>query len=361
MRRVSKGMARDSKVIPLPFKARRGIVKPYRYPVSCGGEFTSLELCAGAGGQAIALERAGFTHIALVEMDRHACSTLRENSERHNLQWNVLEEDLRHFSGAPYTNRVDLLAGGLPCPPFSRAGKQLGEDDDRNLWPTALRIIDEIRPKAVMFENVRGILDGVFAEFRQKFQHARELADYHTAWELLNASDFGVPQLRPRVVFIAIRKDVASDWSWNDRRLTDPQTVGEALYDLMAESGWIGAKRWAERADFIAPTIVGGSHKHGGPDLGPVRARNEWRSLDVDGGGIADLPPGRRFAGSPKLTLRMVARLQGFPDTWKFSGGKTAAYRQIGNAFPPPAAEAVATRIAELLRASSRSSITEAR
>lgn len=99
----------------------------------------------------------------------------------------------------------------------------------------------------------------------------------------------------------------------------------------------------------VAPTIVGGSLKHGGPDLGPTRARKAWASLGVDGLGIVDEAPSRDFVGMPRLTVRMVARLQGFPDDWIFSGKKTSAYRQVGNAFPPPVAEAVALELRRAL------------
>jgi DNA (cytosine-5)-methyltransferase 1 len=129
--------------------------------------------------------------------------------------------------------------------------------------------------------------------------------------------------------------------------------VGQTLADLMGAAGWPGAAHWAARADRIAPTIVGGSKKHGGPDLGPTRARAAWRELGVDGLGVADSPPGPGFPPDqqPKLTARMVARLQGFPDDWQFSGRKTAAYRQVGNAFPPPVARALGLAIAAALRA----------
>ncbi len=307
---------------------------------------TSVELCAGAGGQAIGLEAAGFEHVALLEIDKHACSTLRFNRPR----WAVVEGDIHNFAGSEFTG-IDLLAGGLPCPPFSRAGKQLGEDDDRNLWPAALRIIGEMRPRAVMFENVRGILDAVFEDFRTNFAGAKELDGYITHWKLINACDYGVSQLRPRVVFIAIRNEFASAWEWPAESKEPVAPVGEKLYDLIAARGWRGAKKWVRSANEIAPTIVGGSLKHGGPDLGPTRARRQWATLGVDGLGIADEPPARDYVGMPRLTVKMVARLQGFPDDWEFKGGKTASYRQVGNAFPPPVAEAVARQIRACLMA----------
>ena len=121
------------------------------------------------------------------------------------------------------------------------------------------------------------------------------------------------------------------------------------MFDLMAENNWKGAKLWAQNANKIAPTLVGGSKRHGGPDLGPVRARNAWAELGVDGRGVADAAPETDFEGMPRLTSRMMARIQGFPDIWTFGKKKTAACRMIGNAFPPPVAQAVGEKIKECL------------
>jgi DNA (cytosine-5)-methyltransferase 1 len=303
----------------------------------------SLELCAGAGGQALGLEQAGFRHDALVEIDDHCRTTLRLNRP----EWNVVDgadADVARFSAKEYKG-IDLVAGGLPCPPFSVAGKQLGHGDERNLFPDALRIIDECRPRAVLIENVRGFLDAVFSDYRHALKDQLRKLGYDVEWRLFNASDFGVPQLRPRVMIVAIQSGWRDHFYWPDPLSAKPATVGETLVDLMAENGWRGAKAWAQRADEIAPTIVGGSKKHGGPDLGPTRARRAWQTLGVDGKGIADHAPEKDFIGMPKLTVRMVARLQGFTDDWLISGRKTAAYRQVGNAFPAPMAKAVGTCI----------------
>jgi DNA (cytosine-5)-methyltransferase 1 len=308
---------------------------------------TSLEICAGGGGQALGIEQAGFNHEALMDIDGPSCETLRLN--RPN--WNVIQGDIHSFRGTPYKG-VDLLAGGVPCPPFSVAGKQLGKSDERDLFPEAIRLVDETRPRAVMLENVRGFLDPAFADYRMHISStiSKMGRGYTTDWKLLNASQYGVPQLRPRVIFIAIRKDVSGEFGWPQPQFTY-RTVGDAIYDLMAANGWKGAQTWRLAADKIAPTLVGGSKKHGGPDLGPVRARKAWAELGVDGLGIADAPPAHDFSGTPRLTVRMAARLQGFPDDWKFSGRKTAAYRQVGNAFPPPVARAVSAQIVLALTA----------
>lgn len=315
----------------------------------------SIEICAGAGGQALGLEQAGFEHVSLVELEAPACQTLRLN-RRH---WNVVEGDLRHYSADRWRG-VELLAGGVPCPPFSKAGKQLGHQDDRDLFPEAIRLVDECRPKAVMLENVRGLLDSVFDEYRTKIVTDLKKLGYHAEWRLLNASDFGVPQLRPRVVFVALENEAASHFAWPIPHGATAPTVGESLHDLMAADGWRGADAWRELACDIAPTLVGGSKKHGGPDLGPTRAKRAWAAIGVDGMGIADAPPAADFEGMPRLTVRMAARIQGFPDSWAFSGRKTAAYRQIGNAFPPPVACAVGQQIKAALHAAARSRLKRA-
>jgi len=306
---------------------------------------TAIELCAGAGGQALGLERAGFSHEALVELDPWACATLRLNRP----DWNVIEGDLRAFDAVPYRG-VDLVAGGVPCPPFSKAGQQLGADDERDLFPEALRVVEEVRPMAVMLENVRGLLDPVFSAYRAQLQARLKNLGYWSSWNLLNAADFGVPQLRPRVNLVALRPEVAKFFRWPAPQQTLPPTVGDVLFDLMSGAGWAGASAWRLRANNIGPTLVGGSKKHGGPDLGPSRARAAWAALGVDGAGLADAPPEADFDGVPRLTVRMAARIQGFPDQWQIAGRKTAAYRQVGNAFPAPVAYAVGSQIANAIR-----------
>ena len=108
---------------------------------------------------------------------------------------------------------------------------------------------------------------------------------------------------------------------------------------------------WKKRADDIAPTQVSGSKKHGGPDLGPTRSKLAWAALGVDGRGLANEAPEPDFVGMPRLTVRMCARIQGFPDDWQFVGKKTPMYRQVGNAFPPPVAQAISQRIAMAIEA----------
>lgn len=304
-------------------------------------ERNSVEICAGAGGQALGIEEAGFSMLAAAELDSKACATLRANRK----SWDVRECDVRELDGREFRG-IQLFAGGVPCPPFSIAGKQLGTKDERDLFPEALRLIRESRPDAVMLENVRGFATERFAAYREKLRRELREAGLDSDWRVLQASDYGVPQLRPRFILVAMRPKLFRNFEW-PLQLGEAPTVGKSLGALMSARRWKGAAEWRKRANRIAPTLVGGSKKHGGPDLGPTRAKRQWAELGVNGMGIADLAPGPEEPVShvPKLTVRMAAKLQGFPDDWEFVGGKTAAYRQVGNAFPPPVAKAVAESI----------------
>lgn len=331
---------------------------------------TVLELCAGGGGQALGLENAGFALEAAYETDKWACETLRSNRPG----WNVIggdgdegSGDIRKLDGSQYRG-VDVVAGGVPCPPFSIAGLQLGTKDERDLFPAALRVVSRAQPKVVLFENVRGFAARRFDDYRAEIVQALSRMGYPTVhWRVLNASELGVPQLRPRFILVALREDIRSKFEWPSP-IADTPTVGEVLYREMSSRGWPGVDQWKVKASQIAPTLVGGSKKHGGPDLGPTRAKRQWSDLGVDGHGLADSPPGPELSpdARPRITVSMAAKLQGFPESWEFSGRKTAAYRQVGNAFPPPVAEAVGRQILAVLNqdhdlssASARSSTPE--
>ncbi|MCA1219919.1 DNA cytosine methyltransferase [Streptomyces sp. 8L] len=368
---------------------------------------SSIEICAGAGGQAAGLHQAGFRHLALVEIDKHACATLRENIKERSKEWGdpreiVVEMDVKDYWDSPQlkalgldaesnSESLDLLAGGVPCPPFSHAGKQLGENDERDLFPVMLRLVDKLRPKAVMIENVRGIMDPKFDDYRRLIETtlggrldeaAPDSLGYKVCgWEVLEASKFRVPQLRPRAILVAIRRDILGDleFRWPEPTSPSPVSVAEALDESMAdrygkfegEEYAEALKRWRGKAKAqaekdggnggIAPTLVGGSKKHGGADLGPSRAKAAWEQLGVSGLGVAnqhEVCVAKRSqerdllgAAGPMLTVKQAAIIQGFSPEWKFSGGKTAQYRQVGNAFPPPVAKAVGKQILQLLLA----------
>ncbi|MFD7975991.1 DNA cytosine methyltransferase [Streptomyces sp. NPDC059071] len=384
---------------------------------STEAEFTSIEICAGAGGQAIGLHAAGFKHLALVEIDKHAAATLKRNVEsREDWAWEkqrcfLLHKDVKDFEpledvkkdGKPLeSGELDLLAGGVPCPPFSHAGKQLGKDDERDLFPRMLELVETLKPRAVMIENVRGLMDPKFSDYRDWIKAQLQGGKYRQEdgtlaevrglgyevchWGILEASDFGVPQLRPRAILVAIREDVLKDvkYEWPTPTHEEPVSVAEALSETMQAryaAYYDGARdsearsayaRWFKKATErdqelkgkgggIAPTLVGGSKKHGGADLGPSRAKAAWKQLGVSGLGVANDIETCEKKGSedrdlfgpdgPMLTVEQAAIIQGFPKDWIFDGGKTAQYRQVGNAFPPPVAEAVGRSIMEVLKA----------
>lgn len=312
---------------------------------------TSVELCAGAGGQALGIERAGFAHAALVELDPDACATLRLNRP----WWHVVEADVREFRTSSRYRPVDLLAAGVPCPPFSVAGQQLGAADERDLFPALMLLVGEIRPSAVMVENVKGLLQARFAGYREQIlQQLKELGYVPVMWSQLSACDYGVPQLRPRSVLVALLPEFAD--AWMPPKPHGPRvTVSNALGDSMLGRGMPASElaAWRAKAADVAPTLVGGSKKHGGPDLGPTRARARWAELGVDARSVADDKEPATLDGpkgrGPRLTVGQCAIIQGFPPEWQFAGKKTARYRQVGNAFPPPVAQAVAERIAAAL------------
>ena len=245
------------------------------------------------------------------------------------------------------------MAGGVPCPPFSQAGKQLGSEDERDLFPEAIRLIGEIQPRAVMLENVRGLLDPKFTEYRTSILQRIADLGYRVQIKLLNASDYGVPQLRPRVIIVGIRNNENGEFHYPEEHPENAKTVGETLLDLMKANGWHGAAKWAKEANSIAPTILGtcrearrsgsldlsGQERHGKHS---VLTDSEWRMRRL-----------QRISRECRLTPRMIARIQGFPDTWDFGSKKTHACRMIGNAFPPPVAKAVGEEIRRVLEGGS--------
>ena len=323
-------------------------------------DLSLVEVCAGAGGQSLGLHLAGFRHQLAVELDPTAAATLKKNLARLHPGDDVdklvaIGDVADDTTWEPDDHKgVTLLAGGVPCPPFSVAGKQLGAVDERDLFAWTVELAGRLQSAAVLLENVRGLSSPRFAGYRQAVLDRFDQLGYVADWQLLEARDFGVPQLRPRFVLVALRPETAPYFRWPEKHPTT-ETVGTTLHDLMAENGWVGAAEWRERANGIAPTIVGGSKRHGGADLGPTRAKRAWMAIGVDAYGVADAAPAEStpMNHAPRLTCRMVERLQGWYGAeyeWEFVGRKTSHYRQVGNAFPPPVARAVGRSIVRALR-----------
>lgn len=205
----------------------------------------TIELFAGAGGLALGTANAGFHHDAVLEWDHDACDTIRENQRRGVkpvVSWPLHETDVRKFDFSRLEG-IDLVAGGPPCQPFSIGGKHRGPNDKRNLFPEVVRAVRETRPKAIMIENVRGLLRAAFAKFfeyvilqlsfpevlrrpdenwlshlarleRHQTRGTQKGLLYNVVFSSLNAADFGAPQKRYRVLIVGLRADLHKPWSF---------------------------------------------------------------------------------------------------------------------------------------------------
>jgi len=229
----------------------------------------ALELFAGAGGLALGTEKAGFEHVAVIECNANACKTLRMNKPK----WNVIEADVRTLNFRDFGEDIDLIAGGPPCQPFSIGGKHRGWNDDRDMFPQAVRAVREIRPKAFLFENVRGLARNSFSKYlgyivlqltypslvrrgqETWMDHLSRLERHHTGTggahpeykvippRILNAADYGVPQRRERIFFVGFRADINAQWNF-------PEPTHSQ--DALIYSKWVTGDYWKTRN--LSPT-----------------------------------------------------------------------------------------------------------
>lgn len=313
--------------------------------------FRSVEICAGCGAQALGLEQAGFDPVVLIDSKADACFTIGRNRP----DWDTICIDLMQFplSERPDIIGVDLLSGGLPR---VKSMATVGRDEDteeRRVLRTAIELVREVKPKAVLLENVSDLAESPeFEDDRQWMGAQLGEVGYCTTWKILNAADFGVPQSRRSSFMLAMREPYFSRFIWPEPDGRRTPTVGQVLGPSMSSRGWPAAAEWIKGADRIAPALVGGSDRRGGADLGPTGSKKAWAALGVNGNSLGDEPPGADFPPSemPKLTVEQAALIQSIPEEWAFSGGKTSRYRQIGHAMPPPLATAVGRAIAAALR-----------
>jgi len=383
----------------------------------------SVELFAGAGGMAIGMANAGFRHSAVVEWDHNACETFRENQRSHSKvinSWPLHETDVRHFDYSQIRNDVMVVSGGPPCQPFSLGGKHRGYMDKRDMFPEAVRAVHELRPKAFIFENVKGLMRSTFADYfeyvylqlthaslkRRKSESWREhrarleqhhtsrqaRAEYNVVFRLLNAADYGVPQRRERVFLVGFRSDIQVEWTFpdpthSDDALWNAQWISEEYWDrhgiakrsrprLPARSaGRVERLRSGELLDRRLPWLtvrdaisdLPDPEKHPWNDVLNHHFNPGARSYPGHTGSPLDEPaktlkagdhgvPGgenmlARLDGSIRyFTVREAARLQTFPDDYKFRGPWTEAMRQLGNAVPVRLAEVVARSVAQTIR-----------
>ncbi|WP_245510306.1 DNA cytosine methyltransferase [Rhizobium ruizarguesonis] len=309
-----------------------------------------LELCAGGGGMALGLERAGFQPVALIEIDRQAAATLRKN--RPN--WPVVEADVRKVDFNPYKGKVDLLAGGVPCTPYSTIGERKGKSDENDLLPEAVRAVREVRPKAFIFENVDGLLHANHADHVAAALRQFSKAGYETVIERINTRDYGVAQNRSRVLLVGLRKDLSGSFRMPPKFPKMANNMGDAVADLMGAKGWSGAGDWVSRMREMAVIDTAGNLIRTGILADTIRGykgsghkgeKARWLRNGVAYAPIAKAAPTDEDARTegfvPCLTNRMRARLQGFPDDWEFVGGIPSVADQIGNAVAPVVAQAV--------------------
>lgn len=331
--------------------------------------FRSIELFAGAGGLALGIEQAGFEHILLSELDKHACATLRQN--RPN--WNIIEGDVSKLDFTPYCGQVDLLSGGFPCQAFSYAGKGQGFDDVRGtMFFEFARAVKEIQPKVLLGENVRGLM---------KHDNGRTIATIIATLtdlgykiidpKVLNAMHYRVPQKRERVFIIGIRNDLVSKCHWtypepnsHIMSLQDalkagvlydcdvPLSIGQsypdkkkAVMDLVPQGGC-----WRNLPEDVAKAYMKGSYHLGGGKTGMAR-RLAWHEpcLTLTCSPAQNQTERCHPDETRPLTVREYARIQTFPDDWQFCGSMTQQYKQIGNAVPVNLAYAIGRQIFEML------------
>ncbi|MBM4481850.1 DNA cytosine methyltransferase [Rhodococcus hoagii] len=318
-----------------------------------GARLSSFEVCAGAGGLALGLEQAGFDPLLLLDNRREACETLRMNRP----DWDVRQIDLLAFDPVDYQQvyDVDLLVAGLPRLKAKAAVSRTRDDDSElGLVKATVMLVYGVQPRAILIDNVPDLVTGsTYAPLREYVDAELTHLGYTLRWFVMNAADYGVPQDRKHGILVAFKDDGADRFeippTWIDAELT----VGNVLYESISSGGWSQAVEWARQANRLAPTLVGGSWERGGADLGPTGSKTAWARMGVDAGTVADRVPGSDFVWIPdggrggmvKLTVDQAAILQGFPPSWTIAGRKTARYRQVGNAMPPPLAKALGTAI----------------
>lgn len=398
----------------------------------------SIELFVGAGGLALGTSRAGMKHDVAIEWDGNACRTLRRNQASgvpEVRDWRIVEGDVRDYDFTAHRDDADFVVGGPPCQPFSLGGRHLGNADGRDMFPQAVRAVREIRPKAFIFENVKGLLRQSFANYYQYILRQLEFPDverkgdeewcdhnarlerlktggeradgsrYNVVFQLLNAADYGAPQIRQRVLIVGVRADLGVKFSfpqpthevdgllydkwvtgdyWDRHRIPKakrpqlPERMRRRVERLATLMPSMMAEPWRTVRDAISDLprikvgqtsrLVSNHFLNPGARSYPGHNGSPWdepaKTLKAGDHGV---PGGentlRLDDGSVRyFSVRECARLQTFPDNWVFEGSWTESMRQLGNAVPVVLGEAVARRLVDVVRpvASLSDSLTRA-
>lgn len=316
--------------------------------------FSVLSLFTGGGGLDIGLEMAGLETIACVDNDPESCKTLRFNRPK----WNVFEGDIREY--AP-KGSFDLVVGGPPCQGFSTAGKG-NPDDPRNfLWREYFRIVENVRPLALLLENVAGMANKKNAHHLNEFIEHLKTLGYKVAYGIVDAADFGVPQHRKRLIVLA-------GLGWQPQ-LPQPKsntkkiTTKQAIRDLVKNPKGICNHDPNDHAPHVVERWMNLEEGEVDPNYRRARLYSDRPSSTIRAGGghgprgdhLGGFHPPIHYQLPRQLTVREAARIQSFPDSWVFQGSKTAQGRQVGNAVPPLLAQAIGESLIEgLKRAASK-------
>ena len=379
----------------------------------------SLEMFCGTGGLALGLHQAGLEPVALLEWDKDSCENIQANIAggfEGIRSWNVIQTDVRLVRYSDIGADIKFVTGGPPCQPFSLGGKHQAHADTRDMFPEAVRAVRELRPQGFIFENVKGLLRNSFNSYFNYIllrlshpdvaarddmdwaEHLKLLEEYHTAgshtgleynvvFRLVNAADYGVPQMRHRVVIVGFRSDLNANWSfpppthskealhyakygdgsyWEEHRIATKHRPGahaaaRACSDQLSEASFFG-KRWntvrdairdlpdpqsPEAENYSNHEFRGGARPYAGHSGSLLDEPSKTIKAGVHGvpGGenMLMLDDGRlRY-----YTVRESARIQTFPDTYRFHGSWTESMRQIGNAVPVRLANVIGKSVIE--------------
>ncbi len=354
----------------------------------------AIELFAGGGGLAAAGHAEGVEHKLMVELDKWSCKTLRYNFEGN---CNILNEDIRNIDFSTYENKIDLVTGGPPCQPFSLGGIHKGYDDSRDMFPEAIRVVNEVKPRAFIFENVKGLTREAFKNYLSLillrlsypdlYKPALTLLDnlsllekhhskgdknykglsYKLIWRVLNSADYGIPQTRERLVIVGIRSDMNTEFSFpnpthSKQSLIYEQAVSKTYWKrhhikpksiyfssvIEFDEAGMALKPWVTTRDAIWSLPKPRTGKEVFPNhelkLGAKSYKGHTGSiLDAPAktikAGVHGVPGGENTVvldnGQIRyFTAREAARIQTFPDDHVFVGAWSESMRQIGNAVP---------------------------
>lgn len=342
--------------------------KFYTLPQKRLTKFRVIELFSGAGGLALGLTRTGFRIELALEIDKDACATLKRNNKTHKLSWKkIVNDDIGSIdSFGEYKGKMDLVAGGLPCQAFNYAGLSRGFEDTRGtLFFEFARCVQDVQPKIVLGENVRGLLRHDSGKTLETMINTLDELGYDVEHRLLRSQFFDVPQKRERLFIVGIRKDLRDRIPFLFPRERDYTiSIREALKECPTSEGSKYSPKkhkilklvppggyWKDLPDRIQKEYMGASYHLGGGKTGMAR-RLSWDepSLMLTCSPVQKQTERCHPKETRPLTIREYARIQSFPDDWEFTGSIASQYKQIGNAVPVNMAYHIGEQLIKMLK-----------